>query len=77
MEDLILVLDGEEELELVLSSDALAYNPTYSGDYEVTPSFTEQVLETSGMLMTDDVTVHEIPVTQTTNEYGGKTVVIG
>lgn len=77
MEDLILVLDGEEELELVLSDPVGVYAPTYEGEYVVTPSFSEQVLETNGYLMADDVTVHVIPVTQTSNEYGGTTVVIG
>lgn len=33
----------------------------YEGDYEVTPSQTAQVLETAGLLMTDNVTVNPIP----------------
>ena len=49
----------------------------YTGEYEVTPQFTEQVLATQGYRMAADVTVHEIPVVFTTNIYGGKTVVIG
>ena len=49
----------------------------YEGEYEVTPQLTAQTLETKEKLMRDDVTVHEIPVTRTTNPHGGETVVIG
>ena len=51
--------------------------PFYDGEYEVTPRVHEQILDTDGKVMSDDVTVHEIPVTRTTNPYGGQTVVIG
>ena len=77
MEELILVLDGDEELELTLTDPATAYVPEYTGEYEVTPRLEEQMLETSGRLMRDDVTVHEIPVVYTSNPFNGKTVVIG
>ena len=50
---------------------------TYMGPYEVTPRLTSQTLETEDKLMTDDVTVYEIPVTYTSNIYDGQTVVIG
>lgn len=49
----------------------------YEGAYEVTPRVYAQTLETEGKLMSDDVTVHEIPVTRTTNPTGGLTVLIG
>ena len=51
--------------------------PSYEGPYEVTPRIYEQTLETEGKQMDDDVTVYEIPITNTTNPYGGQTVVIG
>lgn len=35
--------------------------PGYEGPYEVTPNRQEQVLQTDGYKMTDDVTVHAIP----------------
>lgn len=50
---------------------------TYEGEYEVTPRWTEQSLETQGKTMMHDVTVHEIPVIRTTNPSGGITIVIG
>lgn len=49
----------------------------YTGEYEVTPNFDEQYLLTNGMLMTDNVNVHKIPVVRTSNPQGGITVVIG
>lgn len=50
---------------------------TYDGSYEVTPRLYVQSLETDGKVMEDDVTVHEIPVTSTSNPQGGLTVLIG
>ncbi len=51
--------------------------PQYEGPYTVVPKLTRKKLETSGLLMRDDVTIREIQVVQTSNIYGGKTVVIG
>ena len=51
--------------------------PVYEGEYSVTPRLYEQTLATDGYLMRDDVTVEVIPVTQTSNLFGGQTVVIG
>lgn len=36
--------------------------PPYEGEYTVTPSLEQQVLETNGYRMTDDVTVEAMPV---------------
>lgn len=50
----------------------------YDGEYIVTPQAWEQViLETSGKLMSDDVTVKEIPYHRTSNPSGGDTIFIG
>lgn len=49
----------------------------YEGTYEVTPRVYAQSLETDGKLMSDDVTIYEIPVTRTSNPQGGLTVLIG
>lgn len=48
----------------------------YDGEYEVTPDFNTQTLETENKSMHDDVTVHPIPVHRTSNPYG-TTVFIG
>ena len=49
----------------------------YTGEYIVTPRVYQQTLETAHKLMTDDVTVLEIPLTRTSNPQGGLTVLIG
>ena len=52
--------------------------PIYEGPYEVTPRlYYGHTLETTGKQMTDDVDVKAIPVVETSNPYGGKTVLIG
>lgn len=56
---------------------ALPGGAPYEGPYEVTPEFSAQTLPTKGKSMRDDVTVHAIPVSRTTNPQGGKTVYIG
>lgn len=49
----------------------------YAGPYEVTPkAWLDQVLQTEGKLMTDDVTVFKVPYYETSNVYDGKTVFI-
>ena len=51
--------------------------PKYEGDYIVTPRAHEEVvLDTDNKLMTDDVTVLEIPYYETSN-LSGTTVYIG
>lgn len=87
-EDLLIELDGHadvvladgEEDDLILEDSypgAIPYN-YYHGPYAVTPILhDDQNLETNQKILTDDVTVKPIPVTITTNPYGGKTVVIG
>ena len=51
--------------------------PEFEGSYEVTPTLSEQTLATNNTHMSDDVTVHRIPITYTSNIYDGKTVLIG
>lgn len=49
----------------------------YEGKYEVTPDFDGTTLETSGKTLSNDVTVHPITVSRTSNPSGGNTVYIG
>lgn len=49
----------------------------YDGDYIVTPTLEEQILETKHKALADDVTILPIPVQRFLNEYGGETVIIG
>ena len=49
----------------------------YTGEYTVTPDITPVVLPTRDKLMVDDVTIHKIPLWETGNPQGGKTILIG
>lgn len=68
---------GDDASFSLTFSEAGGRRPTYEGDYEVTPKFTEQVLPTQGLLMRDDVQVHAIAVERVSNPQGGRTVYIG
>lgn len=49
----------------------------YLGPYDAIPQADDAViLETSGLVMEDDVTVHRIPYAETSNQAGGLTAVI-
>jgi len=78
MEELILVLDGEEELVLTIEDAVGSYVPPYEGEYEVTPlAFEETELQTDGKRMTQNVRVLEIPYSSVSNPQDGRTVNIG
>ena len=87
-DELVLILDSDIELKLdydesgdmTLVDDVpyAQHYDEYTGNYVVTPVlYDEQELLTRNKLLRDNVTVKEIPITTTTNPYGGKTVVIG
>ena len=57
-------------------SDKLKYE-YYKGSYKITPSIEQQVANTKGYLMEDDMTVRAIPYAEVTNSAGGTTVTIG
>lgn len=67
-----IVLSGDEIFEVELGQCINVIDGDYyTGAYEVTPrAFTEIVLPTNGLVMTDDVTVHEVPYWETHNEDG-------
>ena len=48
----------------------------YEGTYRVIPTTDDQVLQTDKKLLTDNLTVEEIPIYETSNETG-KTIIIG
>ena len=88
-DDLILLLDEEDDIILeddlnadIVLIDDIPYTsdhyPIYDGEYVVTPILDDaQTLSTKNTVLVDDVTVEAIPVTRTTNIYGGYTIVIG
>ena len=49
----------------------------YEGDYQITPRVEEQTMKTAQKMMTDDVTIQEIPYYETSHTSGGATVYIG
>ena len=49
----------------------------YTGVYTITPDITPVVLPTRDKLMAEDVTVCKIPLWETGNPQGGKTILIG
>lgn len=72
----IMIEMTEQELELELETPGYT-PPIYEGPYEVTPNFTDQVLETAEKMMSDDMVVKEIPVAEVSNPAGGLTLTIG
>lgn len=60
----------EAEAEVVTRIRTGDY-PTYAGPHEVTPKAAEaQVLETARKVVLQDITVHEIPYWETSNQSG-------
>ena len=51
--------------------------PNYEGEYEIRPDQEEHVMPTKGRLMHKDMTIHEIPYQEVSNNSGGVTVTIG
>lgn len=65
------VVAGEETISAVIYIPETTGGEAYQGDYTVTPkAHSATVLETQGKLMTDDVTVIQIPYFETSNTYG-------
>lgn len=58
------------------SSFVIGTSDPYEGDYEVTPSDEEHILACKDLLMTDNVTVHEIPYSEVGSPVGGYVAVI-
>ena len=77
----ILLDDGSQELEIEMlgasSGGGGSILPYYNGVYEVNPRKIEQTLLTSNKSMSRDVIIHPISYSETINESGGLTVVIG
>lgn len=65
-----------EIAESLPDADTTEYD-VYDGVYQVTPKLESQTLATRNKLMTDDVTVEEIPISSVSNTAGGNTVIIG
>lgn len=71
------IIARHSEKVVITAVSSVTAGVPYMDSYEVTPSMNEQVLQTQSKLMIDDVTVHAIPFTRTTNASGGYTAIIG
>lgn len=70
------IIDGTAEFGVFTAIYDYEY-PIYTGTIIVTPHAYEQTLDTSEKTVMDDITVLEIPYTETSNPSGGYTVNIG
>ena len=70
-------IDVKNAHNQVIDVYSMNANAIYKGEYEVTPRFAAQTLKTTDKLLTKNVTVGEIPYTETPNSDGGITVTIG
>lgn len=61
------------EVNMIVDSSV----PRYEGPHEVNPTFSDQVLDTSGLLLVEDIRIESISLTRVTNNSGGMTVIIG
>ena len=75
--DIDLELSGEEEFDLEASVTDVIGGDTYEGEYEVTPTNTDIVLDTDGSVLTKDIVVKAVPTYAVSNTAGGTTFVIG
>lgn len=78
--DILFEVDGGEALDLELADPIIRTGvyPVYDGPIAVVSRIgEEQTLDTGMTSVMEDITVGRIPVTETSNPYGGNTVVIG
>lgn len=73
------IIGSPDQVIEVQRSDVINIVPAkkYDGKYEVTPKFVPQTLNTADKMLTKDITIGEIPYTETPNSAGGVTVTIG
>lgn len=77
MKDLVFEIDTGEELDLAVSeSFALGGGEKYKGPTVVTPSREEQVLETKGFLLGDNIIVEPIPKNYGLISWNGVTLTV-
>lgn len=61
----------------LIEGTSVTENEIYTGETEITPKVTPQVLPTANKLVVPDITVKEIPFRLVSNEFGGMTAIIG
>ena len=68
---------GAASVRLDVTVTTVVGAPEYSGQYDITPLFTAQVLPTAKKLMQKDVTIRKIPQYEVSNDSSGYTLIIG
>lgn len=72
--------DGGGSAAVIEEDELLVFTPeveNYEGGYHVVPQTVDQTLDTSMKFLNSDVTVEEIPYSETSNADGGYTATIG
>lgn len=87
MTDINLVVDAGTEVDFSYKDDGLydidldqkvvmVEGTPYTGSYQITPSAETQTLQTSGLLMTNDVVVNPIPSNYGLITWNGSTLTV-
>lgn len=69
-------LSATEGISGTLTAPQFVYPPVYPGPYEVTPSDTEQVLNTDAFYMNGNVTINPIPSNYGLITWNGSTLTV-
>ena len=69
-------LSGPKGIEGQLTIPNAILPPSYEGPYEVTPSDSEQILDTELLYMTGNITVNPIPNNYGLITYDGSTITV-
>ena len=70
------VLTGPKNIQGQLTIPNAILPPSYEGPYEVTPSGSEQVLETDHLYMMDNITINPIPSNYGLITWDGSTLTV-
>lgn len=69
-------LSAAETIQGTLSVPSAILPPSYEGEYTVTPSTTQQVLETDHLYMVDNITINPIPSNYGLITWSGTTLTV-
>lgn len=72
-----LELAGKVDFEFEAMTTDIIGGEEYVGDYEVTPTNKDVVVDTDGKVLSEDIVVKAVPTYTVTNTAGGTTFIIG
>ena len=70
-------LKGKLSMPEKVGGEQIVTPPAYEGEYEITPTLNGGTLQTKDKYMEEDLIIKPIPITETENAAGGKTIIIG